>query len=155
MFVTSLRCVAKDVSLALTSWHKRMILMPQMFDVIANENTRNKCNEFESIFYAMSLIWFCSRPFCFVFSDQLDILPQVLGVAEEFHWINLFFLFSRQQIGRLNNHRTLDFPTHSTGVIFRGHILFHEVGIAFFTLGIETTLFLWLFSPNQPTQRKL
>ena len=43
----SLRRVAKDVTLWLISWHKRYDLMPQIFEVIADENMWNKQNELE------------------------------------------------------------------------------------------------------------
>ena len=47
VFITLLRRVAKDVMSSLLSWHKCMILMPQIFDVIANENAHYKRNELE------------------------------------------------------------------------------------------------------------
>ena len=47
VFVSLLRRVAKDVMSSLLSWHNTMILMPQIFDVTANENARYKRNELE------------------------------------------------------------------------------------------------------------
>ena len=44
VFVMLLRRVAKDVTSSLLSWHK-MILIPQIFDVTANENARYKRND--------------------------------------------------------------------------------------------------------------
>ena len=55
VFVTLLGRVVKDVTSSLLSWHKRMILMPQIFDVTANENARYKCNELECIVKDMTL----------------------------------------------------------------------------------------------------
>ena len=48
VLVMLLRRVAKDVTSSLLSWHKR--LMPQIFDITANENVRYKRNELESLF---------------------------------------------------------------------------------------------------------
>ena len=45
VFVTLLLHVTKDVTSSLLSWHNAMILMPEIFDVTANENARYKCNE--------------------------------------------------------------------------------------------------------------
>ena len=47
VFVTLLRRVAKDVTSSLLPWHNALILMPQIFDVTANENACYKCNELE------------------------------------------------------------------------------------------------------------
>ena len=42
-----LHCVARDVTSSLFSWHNDMILMPQIFDVMAIENARYKRKELE------------------------------------------------------------------------------------------------------------
>ena len=47
VFVTLLRRVAKDVTLRCFHGINAMILMPQIFDVTANENARYKRNESE------------------------------------------------------------------------------------------------------------
>ena len=49
VFVTLLSRVAKDVTSSLLSGIKAMILMPQIFDVKANENARHKRNELEFV----------------------------------------------------------------------------------------------------------
>ena len=51
VFVLLLRRFAKEKTLSLLSWQNAMILMPQIFDVIANENARYKRNELELVMF--------------------------------------------------------------------------------------------------------
>ena len=57
VFVTLLCCVAKDVRMC-RCFHgiKAMILMPQIFDVTANENARYKRNELECVHICITVI---------------------------------------------------------------------------------------------------
>ena len=50
VFVTLLRRVAKDVTSSFLRVINAMILMPQIFDVTANENARYKRNDLELLF---------------------------------------------------------------------------------------------------------
>ena len=60
--LTLLRRVAKGVTPSLLSWHKRYDLMPQIFDVTANENARYKRNELEYPFCAKKALVIAITP---------------------------------------------------------------------------------------------
>ena len=71
VFVTLLRRVAKDVTSSLLYGVNAMILMPQIFEVTANENARYKRNELESVLLKLLYkIYFFSRN-CFTEVESL------------------------------------------------------------------------------------
>ena len=59
IFVTLLRRVAKDVTSSLLHSINAMILMPQFFDVTANEYARYKRNELELRFASLNFVACC------------------------------------------------------------------------------------------------
>ena len=89
VFVTLLRRVAKDVTSSLLSWHKRYDLIPQIFDVTANENARYKRNELECNIKTKAPI--------------LQIFGHTAYIMQKVRWhstIYIIFIFHLQRLPR-------------------------------------------------------